>query len=248
MKILYFTILTAVCYLTTSWEAKGQTVENIRTTFDGDKLIISYDLIYPDPAQKFDVTLYSSHDDYARPLSLLIGDFGDKVVAGKGNRVIWDAKSSLPPDFDKDIIIQVKASKVAPPPPAVKLSMKPFDQSTYKKGRTIEIRWVGGNLDDMYTIELFRDNTLNLRIAEKVSNSQRYDWTMPKSVKSGKNYLIRMSNVQTPTDLSNSQLFEVKPRTPLIVKVLPFLAVGAAVLLIKKTPSNSELPPPPNPN
>ena len=247
MKTLHLAFLTGVCYLAAPWGANGQTVENIRTNFDGDKLIITYDLIYPDAAQKFNVTLYSSHDDYARPLSLLIGDFGDKVVAGKGNRVIWDAKSSLPPDFDKDIIIQVKAAKVAVVAAAVvKLSMRPFDQSIYKKGRTIEIKWLGGSPDDKFNIELFRDNTLKLRVAEKVDNSGRYSWTMPNSVTAGKNYLIRMSNTQNPTDLSNSQIFQVKPRTPLIVKVLPFIAAGAAYFAFKPK-ANNDLPDPPNP-
>ena len=34
---------------------KAQTLENLRTTYNGDKVIITYDLSYPDAAQKFNV-------------------------------------------------------------------------------------------------------------------------------------------------------------------------------------------------
>ena len=240
--------ISVICFLL-PWVATGQSVENVRTTFDGEKIVITYDLIYSDPAQKFKVTFYGSHDNYQRPLSLLSGDFGDDVLPGKNNKVTWDAKNSLSGDFDKEIAIQVKATKVAPPVAAVKLSMKPFDQSVYKKGRTIVVRWVGGNPDDKLNIELFKNDQVNHRIAEKVDNTGRYEWAMPSSVHAGKEYLIRIYNSNQPTELSNSQLFNIKPRTPLIVKVLPVLGVGAAIFLLKGSSTTSkDLPTPPAPN
>lgn len=240
--------ISATCFLL-PWVAAGQSIENVRTSFDGEKMVITYDLVYSDPAQKFKVTFYGSHDNYQRPLSLLSGDFGDNVLPGKNNRVTWDAKNSLSGDFDKDIAIQVKATKVAPPVAAVKLSMKPFDQSVYKRGRSIIVRWVGGNPGDKLSIELFKSNQVTHKIADKVDNTGRYDWTMPNSVRAGKEYLIRISNSDQPTELSNSQLFTIKPRTPFIVKVLPILGVGAAVYLLKGSSTGSkDLPAPPNPN
>jgi hypothetical protein len=62
----------AVCLvvLMTGVTVRAQTVENINTKFDGEKIIITYDLNYSDPAEKFTVNLYSSHDNYNRPLTL----------------------------------------------------------------------------------------------------------------------------------------------------------------------------------
>jgi Ser-Thr-rich glycosyl-phosphatidyl-inositol-anchored membrane family len=212
----------------------GQTIENVKTSFDGEKMIITYDLNYTDPNQKFRISIYSSHDNYQKPLSLLIGDFGDNVSPGKSNTVIWDAKSSLPSDFDNNITIKLKATLAGAGGGGglVKLSMKPFDQGVYKKGTPIEVRWVGGNPADKLNIELYKDGALKQRIATAVDNNQHYTWAMPKNEKAGKQFIIRISSTTQPTDLSNSQFFDIKPRTPLIVKLLPIVAVVAVVAVV----------------
>ena len=90
----------------------GQKVENVRGAFDGEKLNITYDLNGSDATQKFKVSFYSSHDNYANALSFVTGDVGDNVVAGKAHRATWDVKTTLPSDFDKEIFIKVKAAPV----------------------------------------------------------------------------------------------------------------------------------------
>jgi hypothetical protein len=140
---------------------------------------------------------------------------------------VWDAKSVLPSEFDGDIRIKIKATKMAAP----KLAFEPLALETYKKGRTISMKWTGGYPSDKVTIELYKNNVNNLLVADKIDNSASYDWKMPKSVK-GKNYMLRVSNAARPDEQADSQVFRVKPRTPFLVKILPILAAGVVAVIL----------------
>jgi hypothetical protein len=171
--------------------SRSQTVENVKTSFDGERVAITYDLVYSDAKQKFKVSIYSSHDGYQTPLSLLLGA-----------------------------------------------------ENVYKKGRILQIKWLGGNPNDKVRIQLFnKDNAVVQEIARDEANDQSYAYTIPQNTKAGKDYFVRISNTDRPTELSNSQFFQIKPRTPFIVKVLPVVAVGAGVyFLTKPKTTESDLP------
>ena len=227
--------------------ANGQTVENIKAVFDGEKMVVTYDLEFTDVNQKFKVALFSSHDSYSRPLSFTTGDVGESVHVGKANKVIWDVKNTLPPDFDGDITIKIKTSLVAAPP-SVKLSMKPFDKGTYKKGQSVEVNWIGGKSTDNVNIDLLKGSEIKLRVAEKISNNQHHTWTVPKKGVVGKGYVLRISSAANATELSNSQFFTVKPKVPLLLKILPVAAVGGVIAFLTDSPVAADLPGPVKPN
>jgi hypothetical protein len=219
-----------------------QTLENVKASFDGEKMVITYDLGFTDTNQKFKVALFSSHDSYGRPLSFVTGDVGEAVHIGKTNRVVWDVRNTLPADFEGEITIKIKTSKVVAPASATKLSLKPLDKNTYKKGQSIEVRWLGGNPDEKVNIELFKGNDLKLRVAEKIGNTQHFTWTIPKGGVVGKEYILRISNAANATELSNSQFFAVKPKVPLLLKIAPVLVVGGVVAFLSGSKSPKDAP------
>ena len=231
--------------------AFGQTLENVKAAFDGEKMVITYDLGFTDANQKFKVAFYSSHDNFARPLSSTTGDVGESVHVGKSNKVIWDVKNTLPPDFDGEITIKIKTNKVlAAAPSATKLSLKPLDKNVYKKGQSVEVKWQGGSPDEKVNIELYRGSELKLRLADKISNSQMHTWKIPKGVK-GKDYTLRISNAANATELSNSQEFAVKPKVPILFIILPVAVAGGLVAILgtePPPPANENLPGPVKPN
>ncbi len=210
-------------FIVVTASSQAQTIENLNTIFDGDKVIVTYSLTYADASQKFKVALYSSHDNYNQPI-LVTGDAGENVLPGKVKRAVWDAKSALPADFDGDIRIKIKTSRVAAP----KLTFEPLALQTYKRGRTISMKWTGGYSTDKIHIELYKDNKVNLLVVDQIDNTTSYEWKMPKSVK-GRNYTLHISNAAKPNELAESAAFRVKPRTPFIIKALPFVVVGGAV-------------------
>ena len=205
----------------------AQSLENLNASFDGEKLIVTYSLIYADANQKFKVVLFSSHDNYNQPI-FATGDAGENVLPGKVKRAVWNAKDVLPIDFDGEVLIKIKATRVAAP----KLTFAPLAITTYKRGNTVSMKWTGGYRTDKIHIELIKDNKVNLLVVDQINNTASYEWKMPKKVK-GRNYTLRVSNAAKPNELTESIPFIVKPRIPFLVKVIPMVAIGAAVAILK---------------
>jgi hypothetical protein len=237
---------------------QAQVLQNIHASFDGEKILVTYDLVDPDPGQRFKVTLYSSHDNYSTLLTALTGDAGDVISPGKNKSVSWNVKGSLAPDFDNTLAIKVKALKIVktvqvtdPLPastPAAKMALQPFTRSTFKRGEEVDLRWSGEV--KRINIVLLKDDVVQMKIAENVESTQKYVWKVPKKNKTGKNYSIQVIDANKAGELTSTPPFTIRPRLPLFAKMLPVAAVAAAVLLLsgnKKTPS-SELPGPVNPD
>jgi hypothetical protein len=244
-----FSLYAAACIALLSFTLRAQTVENINTRFDGEKIIITYDLVHSNANEKFRVDLYSSHDTYTAPLKLVTGAAGDNVSPGRANRVIWDAKNTLLPDFDGEISIRIRVAKMVIAAP---LSLNPLSANAYKRGRTITITWTGGLPADQINLQLFQNNSVVMPVAEHMPNSGAYSWKMPKQVK-GKEYAIRLSNVLDPQNTVTTAPFRVKPATPFIVKALPVIAAGVVVFMMgsgdggEQPPDNNVLPGPVRP-
>ena len=102
------------------------------------------------------------------------------------------------------------------------------------------MKWTGGYSDDKIHIELLKDKKVNRLVVDKIDNTASYEWAMPKGVKKGKNYTLQISTVARPNDQTESIPFKIKPRTPFIVKALPFVVGGAVYFLT--SPGGGELP------
>jgi hypothetical protein len=257
MRKVLFLLTTLVVFF--QGKIQSQTLQNIHASFDGEKILVTYDLIDPDPGQRFNVALYSSHDNYTTLLTALTGDAGDAVLPGKNKSVNWNAKSSLVPNFDNIITIKVKALKivkvvqVADPPPAsttAKLVMQPFTRSAYKRGEEVDLRWSGGYGVKKISIVLLKDNVVQTKIADNIENTQKYAWKVPKKNRTGKNYSIQVIDTGQAGAPSSTPLFTIRPRTSLLVKVLPIAAVAGAagILFLGANKAPDVLPGPINPN
>ena len=253
VKNTYFIFL--VC-LYPVLSTRAQTVDNVISVYDGEKMVITYDLNATDAGQKFKVSLFSSHDNYTQPLTLLTGDAGDNVLPGKNHRVTWDVKNSVRPGFEGEIRIKVKAVRLVPvmepvkTEAASKLVIKPLIQNSYKKGSTIHVSWAGGQAGDKLLIELLKGGEVQQKIAEKANSPQTWSWLVPKDMKAGKDYVVRVTNSSRGEDRAVSQVFTIKPKIPMLLKVAPVMVIGAAVYVItsgSKT-SKNDLPGPVKPN
>lgn len=232
-------LLCAGCCIVAA-ASSGQSLANLKTSFDGEKMVIIYDLLFAEPGQKFKVSFYSSHDNYSRPLSLLTGDAGESVNPGQGNRVVWDAKNTLPADFDADITIKIKVSKGGTGA-SNKLTTKALDKGSYKKGESLTLRWSGGNTGGKVNVTLYKDGARQQVIADKISNSQEYTWVVPKKGLSGKGYTLRVTNAANETELSDSQPFGVKSKIPMLLIIPAVVLVGVTTFVV--TSGGSEPPP-----
>ena len=203
-------------------DVKSQSVENVNASFEDGKVVITYDLAGSDPEQKFNLSLYGSHDYYGQPLVSVAGDIGANIAAGAGKRIEWDAAAVLR-DFKGHIIFKLKGEAVALP----FVFKTPLEGSVARRGKSIHVQWKGGVRDEPVTLELLRDGQ-RVQTVTQTENNGTYIWQLPKNLKTGK-YSLSLS---TPTSGVRSQEFQVKAKIPMMLKVLPFIAIGATAVLI----------------
>lgn len=214
----------------------GQSIDIVKATFDGQKVLINYELAFADASQKFTVSLYSSYDNYAVPIQGITGTVGEGVVPGENYHINWDVRSALPPTFDGEIIFKVKATKLIP---ALPLNVIPFSVTAYKRGQSIEINWTGGRTGDKLTIELQKGNETPQKVIEKTYNNQNYSWQIPTKTKPGNDYTVRIFNPDKSADTATSEKFSIKPKYAVWMKAIPFVVVGVVIKLL----SGSDPPP-----
>jgi hypothetical protein len=202
----------------------AQQLTNLRTFFNGERVVITYDLEATDDDEHYRIDLFSSHDNYTEPLTHVTGNVGYNVIAGKGHRVIWDALNALPIGFNREVTIKIKGT--------VQLAVDALPQTTYKRGGDLWLQWHGGIPEDKVNIVLVRDNEDYRTLAEGVSNSRTYSWKIPTSLRAGKDYAIRVTKADDPAELSKSNTFAIKPRIPIWAKGLVVVGVGAGVWVI----------------
>ena len=238
MVMIKRSFLLASFFVSVTLSSQAQTLENIRTSYNGEKVFITYDLNYPEITQKFNLTLYSSYDNYIKPVTGVSGSING-VAPGKGLRIVWDAKSVLPADFDKEVTFRLKAA------PALKLTINPLEHAAYRRGKNINVGWAGGSPNDKVNIELVQKNIVYKLLAENEDNDQAFVGKIPKKLKIGKDYIVRLKNAKDTLEVSNSQPFTLKTRIPLLLKALPVVAAGVIILLTRPKDNDDVLPGPP---
>lgn len=209
---------------------------------------MSYDLITDDVADRFDISLYSSIDNFQQKLSLLVGDAGENVEPGTGKRITWDAKRSLPANFNQEIVFKVKATLMVSLNHPNRLQLKPLDFNAYKRGGVVNVEWNGGKANELITIELLQEKTVVTKITD-VENTNVYSWNIPSKAKTGKDYSLRISKSENPTIQSTTFPFEIKPKVSLLTKLIPVLVVGGVVAVLSGGSDEEapDLPGPPKP-
>ncbi len=224
----------------------AQKIENVRATVNGDDIIITYDLSGKD-GQEFKINLYASNSNFSKAIIKANGDIGSRITPGKDKRVVWNAKNELP-EYKGDLVIEVRGE-----PGAVvsSSSVRPlaFLSPTgggVKRGKLLSISWSGGTPTENVELSLMKNGVVQEKISD-TGNSGVFSWQVPKGTKTG-SYQLRLTGSSSGQAISPN--FKVKPKTPFIVKVLPFLAVGAvaAVLVGGGSKKKADLPVPPEPN
>jgi hypothetical protein len=142
---------------------------------------------------------------------------------------VWDVKTELV-TYRGDISFRVKGTPLLAP---LVLS-KPSAGGSVRRGKTATIQWKGGSPNQTVSLELFQGNQ-RVESLGQVSNSGAFNWSVPAKFQKGK-YTLKL-NTGTQTTQAD---FSVKAKVPLMLKVLPVVAVGAAVALLGGDPPQEE--------
>ena len=233
---LLFAILAA-------FAVRGQTIQNLNATFLNGKVIVSYDVAGAKPNQSYSIDLYSSHNNFSSPLKSVTGDVGKNLTVGTGKRITWDAAAELV-EYSGEITFKIKGELIPLP-----FSFKtPTAGGQVRRGKSLGITWEGGKPDQMITFELYKGNDKVMNIGDS-RNSGQFAWLIPKNFSKG-TYSIKL---KAGEEVRQSGFFNVKPRTPLLVKLLPLFAAGGIAALLGASggggsEKSGDLPAAPNPN
>ncbi len=223
----------------------AQSIQNVKASpLQNGIVTVTYDIVGEKANQKFIIELYGSNNNFTKPLIQVAGDVGKDITGGSGKRIIWSASDELS-DYKGEISFRVKGSVIGMP----FVFISPIEGRAIRRGKNTDLKWEGGTTNQIIKLELYKGNVQINAIAE-TKNSGTYNWNVPKNLEKG-NYTVKLIAGQENV---SSKVFVVKSKIPLLLKALPILAVGGAVIALggggskgTGTPASSDLPVAPDP-
>lgn len=207
---------------------QGQAISNVRATFEDGKITVIYDLTGGNEKQAYNVALYSSHDNYAKPVLSVSGDVGNSKEAGVAKRIIWDAQVDLG-EYRGALTFKVSADPI----PLGYSFSNPSVSSSYRRGKSATIAWEGGSPADNITIELLDNGNVVQQISDS-RNSGVQNWSISKEMTKGNQYQFKLRSSTGQNITSN--LFSIKSKVPLVLKIAPVLVAGVVIALLIDNP------------
>jgi hypothetical protein len=235
MRISLLLVLFFACF-----QLYAQRIENIRAEAinGGERVTITYDITGAPANQKFKVSVYSSHNNYSTPLSLVTGDLND-VTPGTGRRIEWNARNEMV-EYTGDVTFELRAD-----PMTIPLSVK--TPTGVKKGKSTTINYEGVISGENVKLELIKSGVVVNQVGT-TTDPARYTWTVPVDVDKASDYQIRLT-AGTRTTTSGS--FSIKQKLKPWMYIVPVVVVtGVVVFLLvkpKKSGNDNDLPTPPEP-
>ena len=198
----------------------SQKLENLKAVVQGEKIIVSYDISQGYDGDKFDISLYASHNNFTSPLQRVNGDVGRGLTPGKEKKIEVDAKNEIG-NYKGELSFEVRAEVIA----AFALTN---NISSAKRGKTVSLAWRGGAKSQDVKIELLKAGVAEGAVGT-VANNGTYQWSLPSKQKTGTDYQLRLVNGKETVMTGR---FAIKHKVPTLLKALPLVVVAAVVGLV----------------
>ncbi|MEI9918444.1 MAG: hypothetical protein WDO14_06530 [Bacteroidota bacterium] len=216
--------LLLITIIALAWSGHVHAQEfNIKLTeITPEQIIVHYDLVDTTKNRTYTVYVYSSRDNFLAPLTKVNGDIGLEVKPGLNHKIAWDSKAELGPTFNGSVELEVRGRVYVP-----FLRFTGFqDVKSVKRGVPFLIKWTGGTRQNILDFQLYKDNKL-VYTFPNVPNASEYKLLIPTSVKSGKDYYLKVSDTKNKDQVVLTSKFQVKPKVPFLLKALPVVVIGA---------------------
>jgi hypothetical protein len=206
-----------------SWTL-AQSVSINKVEMAGEKVIVHYALQDSNPANEYQLGLYSSNDNFRAALTKVSGNVGNEVKPGSENKIEWKIMDEYGP-FKGKISLEIRGKVFVP-----FVKIQSFDvEKKYKRGKPMDIVWKAGATNPL-NIELIKGSE-RIMGENNLQNNGNHTLYIPASAKPGKDYRLKITDTKT-SDVVYTSTFAVKPKLPLALKILPLLAVGGAVFAL----------------
>jgi Ser-Thr-rich glycosyl-phosphatidyl-inositol-anchored membrane family len=202
----------------------AQTVTIKKVELAGDKVIVHYDLEDSNPNNEYKLDLYSSKDNFTNPLTKVKGDIGPEVKPGVNRKVEWSIREEYGP-YKGKIALEIRGKAYVP-----FVRLQDFTDPSFKRGSSQTLNWKPGNTNPI-NIELFKGGQ---RIGGEMGqpNNGSHTFYIPAKAKPGKDYRIKISDARNSEEVIFSDYFQVKPKVPTLLKILPIVAIGGGAAVV----------------
>jgi hypothetical protein len=216
-------IFCLVALLSTAF-VQAQQLDVKRVELKGDEVIVHYALADSVAGRSYSVNLYSSLDTYVNPLAHVRGDFGSEVKPGVQRTITWNAKKELGEAFNDKVSIELRARVFIP-----FIRFDSFEK--IKRGKPTEVTWRGGTSQNILNFELWRAGK-RVEVIPNIPNAQHAKIEIPRNVKAGKNYTFKIVDSKNKDLVIQTAPFTIKPKVPLLLKLLPIAVIGGVAGLV----------------
>ena len=215
MSKLYIksSLLFGLLSMVLSFSSIAQRVEIKRIFFKDTKVHVQYKLIDDKSDRSYQMQLYGSKDNYISPLKNVTGDVGVDIYAGDDKEIVWDPFAEYGAEFNEEIALEIRGRVYIP---FVKLDG--FNYKSLKRGKEYHLSWTGGSSSNILNIELYKGDT-KVAAFSNIANVGEYNMTIPKGVKPGKGYRLRISDKKNKDDVVFSKEFKIVRKIPLVAQV-----------------------------
>ncbi len=190
----------------------------------GEKIIVHYDLDDGNPNNEYQISLYSSRNAFNAPLAKVSGDVGPDVKIGLNKKIVWNVKEELGP-YKGRLSLEVRGRVYVPIAKLSNISTK----SKFKRGKSHNITWKPGNANAIH-IELMKGGQ---RVSGELNqpNNGTFNLYVPPHATIGSDYTLRITDSRS-NETVTSEPFSVTRKVPLLIKVLPAVAVAGVVAVL----------------
>jgi hypothetical protein len=219
----------------------GQELDSVVITLENDMVVVRYDFLDGEPGHVYELYLFSSHDNFQKPLQLTTGDIGKGIQIGAGKIIYWNAKQELG-NFKGDISLKIKGDIYTP----MIRYLNVYDNMKLKQGSIFDLQWKSNDKSDKVLLKIQRHG-VPVTDPLVVDNNGSFSWIIPKDVKAGKGYSVQIADTNNLLREETSNTFSIKRKVSLGYKVIPpiLVAGGVAAIFLLKSDPEGEIPEPP---
>ena len=205
-----------------SFYASAQNVTIKKVELAGERVIIYFDLDDSNTNHEFLLNVFSSKDNFTAPLAKVKGDVGQEVKPGPNKKIEWNIMQEYG-GYKGKLALEIRGKVYVP---FVKLQN--FDNTrNYKRGKSYSIPIKAGSTNPIH-VELYKGSQ---RVSGEMNhpNNGAYTLSIPSNATKGDDYRLKITDSKSSEDVVYSPFFKVRPKLPLLVKLLPVVVVGGAV-------------------
>lgn len=210
------------------------------------KITVNFSITPKVQGEKYNLELFSSHDNFRNPVTYVEGDIGEDISSsGTSLTAIWDVRKELK-RYTGDIQVEIRGS----------VSYLPINMvgnvPGAKAGKSVSIQWSGGDNNDKIKVDLYREGVYYLSIGT-IDNLHVYEWFLSKDIDKGKAYQLKLTNTNKTSESFLTDVFTIKGSGGAGKILIPLTAaVGAGTYFLvagggDDPTADSDLPNPPGP-